>query len=77
MNVRVIAATHQNLEERVKKNQFRKFVSQNKCDTNKNPPLMERSEDIPCLAEFSTKFGKKLGFERKFSHWSPLSYERV
>ena len=32
----------------------------------KIPPLRERSEDIPCLAEFFlTKFGKKLGFERK------------
>ena len=67
VNVRVIAATHQNLEERVRKNQFREDLFHRiNVIRIKIPPLRERSEDIPCLAEFFlTKFSKKLGFERK------------
>ena len=67
VNVRVIAATHQNLEDRVKKNQFREDLFHRiNVIRIKIPPLRERSEDIPCLAEFFlTKFSKKLGFERK------------
>ena len=67
VNVRVIAATHQNLEERVKKNQFREDLFHRiNVIRIKIPPLRERSEDIPCLAEFFlNKFSKKLGFERK------------
>jgi len=67
VNVRVIAATHQNLEDRVKQNQFREDLFHRiNVIRIKIPPLRERSEDIPCLAEFFlTKFSKKLGFERK------------
>ncbi|GIR49618.1 MAG: hypothetical protein CM15mP58_17150 [Burkholderiaceae bacterium] len=67
VNVRVIAATHQNLEDRVKKNQFREDLFHRiNVIRIKIPPLRERSEDIPCLAEFFlNKFSKKLGFERK------------
>ena len=53
VNVRVIAATHQNLEDRVKKNQFREDLFHRiNVIRIKIPPLRERSEDIPCLAEF-------------------------
>ena len=67
VNVRVIAATHQNLEDRVKKNQFREDLFHRiNVIRIKIPPLRERSEDIPCLADFFlNKFSKKLGFERK------------
>ena len=67
VNVRVIAATHQNLEDRVKKNQFREDLFHRiNVIRIKIPPLRERSEDIPCLAEFFLdKFSKKLGFEKK------------
>ncbi len=66
VNVRVIAATHQNLEDRVKKNQFREDLFHRiNVIRIKIPPLRERSEDIPCLAEFFLdKFSKKLGFEK-------------
>ena len=67
VNVRVIAATHQNLEDRVKTNQFREDLFHRiNVIRIKIPPLRERSEDIPCLAEFFLdKFSKKLGFEKK------------
>jgi len=67
VNVRVIAATHQNLEDRVKTNQFREDLFHRiNVIRIKIPPLRERVEDIPCLAEFFLdKFSKKLGFEKK------------
>ena len=67
MNVRVIAATHQNLEDRVKTNQFREDLFHRiNVIRIKIPPLRERIEDLPCLAEFFLdKFSKKLGFEKK------------
>ncbi len=67
VNVRVIAATHQNLEDRVKTNQFREDLFHRiNVIRIKIPPLRERIEDLPCLAEFFLdKFSKKLGFEKK------------
>ncbi len=67
VNVRVIAATHQNLEERVAKNQFREDLFHRiNVIRIKIPPLRERSEDIEYLAEFFLdRFSKKLGFEKK------------
>jgi two-component system NtrC family response regulator len=66
VNVRVLAATNRNLEEEVKKGNFREdlFYRLNvvKIDI---PPLRERQEDIPFIAysflqEFNQKFNKSI-----------------
>ena len=62
-DVRIIAATNRNLEEDVRKNQFRKDLwyrlSVFKISV---PPLRERKEDIGLLANFMIKhFERKLG----------------
>lgn len=52
VNVRIIAATHQNLEERVRKHEFREdlFHRLNVIRVFL-PPLKDRKEDIPLLAQ--------------------------
>lgn len=52
-NVRIIAASKENLKEKVKKNQFREdlFYRLNILSINL-PPLRERKEDIPVLISF-------------------------
>ncbi|HRH82035.1 MAG TPA: nitrogen regulation protein NR(I) [Thiobacillaceae bacterium] len=67
VNVRVIAATHQNLEERVRQGLFREdlFHRLNVIRV-KLPPLRERREDIPLLARhFLQKSAQELGVEVK------------
>ena len=66
VDVRIIAATHRNLEERVAKEAFREdlFYRLNVFPIQV-PPLRERVEDIPLLvwrfvAEFSKSFGKRI-----------------
>ena len=55
-NVRVIAATHQDLEVRVKQGVIRLRL----------PPLRERREDIPLLAKFFlAKSAREIGVEQK------------
>ncbi len=66
-NVRIIAATHQNLEERVKEGLFREdlFHRLNVIRV-RLPSLRERSEDIPILARhFLQKSAQELGVEAK------------
>jgi two-component system nitrogen regulation response regulator GlnG len=66
-NVRVIAATHQNLEKRVKDGAFREdlFHRLNVIRLHL-PPLRERPEDIALLArQFLQKSAKELGVEAK------------
>ncbi len=67
VDVRVIAATHQNLEARVKEQLFREdlFHRLNVIPINL-PRLADRREDIPALAEFFLqKAAKQLGVEKK------------
>ncbi|BAK75630.1 nitrogen metabolism transcriptional regulator, NtrC, Fis Family [Pseudogulbenkiania sp. NH8B] len=66
-NVRVIAATHQNLEERVKSGQFREDLFHRlNVIRLRLPPMRERSEDIPILTRyFLLRSAKNLGVEPK------------
>src|SRR5882724_1061353 len=66
-NVRVIAATHQNLEERVKLGHFREDLFHRlNVIRLRLPALRERREDVPALARFFLqKSAKELGVEAK------------
>ena len=66
-NVRVIAATHQNLEERVRQGVFREDLFHRlNVIRLRLPPLRERIEDVPALARFFLqKSAKELGVEPK------------
>jgi two-component system nitrogen regulation response regulator GlnG len=66
-NVRVIAATHQNLEQRVKEGSFREDLFHRlNVIRLRLPALRERGEDIPALARhFLTKSANELGVEAK------------
>jgi two-component system nitrogen regulation response regulator GlnG len=66
-NVRVIAATHQNLEERVRQGVFREDLFHRlNVIRLRLPALRERREDIPALARFFLqKSAKELGVEAK------------
>ncbi len=66
-NVRVIAATHQNLEDRVRQGVFREDLFHRlNVIRLRLPPLRERREDIPALAKFFLqKSAKELGVEAK------------
>ncbi len=66
-NVRVIAATHQNLEERVRQGLFREDLFHRlNVIRLRLPPLRERSVDIPLLARhFLQASARELGGEPK------------
>ncbi len=66
-DVRVIAATHQNLEERVRQGTFREDLYHRlNVIRLRLPPLRERREDIPLLARhFLAKSARELGVEPK------------
>lgn len=66
-NVRVIAATHQDLEVRVKQGLFREDLFHRlNVIRLRLPPLRERCEDIPLLAKhFLAKSARELGVEAK------------
>ena len=66
-NVRIIAATHQNLDERVKQKLFREDLFHRlNVIRLRLPPLRERREDIPLLATyFLQKSARELGVEQK------------
>lgn len=66
-NVRVIAATHQNLEQRVREGLFREDLYHRlNVIRLRLPSLRERSEDIPILARFFlVQSAKQLGVEAK------------
>jgi len=81
-NVRVIAATHQNLEERVRDSSFREDLYHRlNVIRLRLPSLHERPEDIPLLARhFLAASGKQLGVEPKrfsddaLAHLSRLAF---
>jgi two-component system nitrogen regulation response regulator GlnG len=66
-NVRIIAATHQNLDERVRQGLFREDLFHRlNVIRLRLPPLRERREDIPLLAKyFLQKSARELGVEQK------------
>jgi two-component system nitrogen regulation response regulator GlnG len=66
-NVRIITATHQNLEERVKQGLFREDLFHRlNVIRLRLPPLRERSEDIPLLAKyFLQKSARELSVDQK------------
>ncbi|MBB5392078.1 MULTISPECIES: nitrogen regulation protein NR(I) [unclassified Herbaspirillum] len=66
-NVRVIAATHQNLEQRVREGLFREDLYHRlNVIRLRLPSLRERSEDIPILARhFLSQSARQLGVEAK------------
>ena len=75
-NVRIIAATHQNLEERVRQGLFREDLFHRlNVIRLRLPPLRERREDIPILARhFLQKSAQELGVERKRVSEAALKY---
>src|SRR4029078_8289150 len=66
-NVRVIAATHQNLDERVRQGSFREDLYHRlNVIRLRLPSLRERAQDIPLLAShFLASSAKQLGVETK------------
>jgi len=75
-NVRIIAATHQNLNERVKQGLFREDLFHRlNVIRLRLPPLRERREDIPLLAKyFLQKSAKELGGEQKVLSEAALTF---
>jgi two-component system nitrogen regulation response regulator GlnG len=76
-NVRIIAATHQNLDERVKLGLFREdLLHRLNVVRLRLPPLRERSEDIPVLMRhFLQQSAQTLGSEAK--SLTPAALERI
>jgi two-component system nitrogen regulation response regulator GlnG len=75
-NVRVIAATHQDLEARVKQGLFREDLFHRlNVIRLRLPPLRERPEDIALLARhFLAKSARELGVEAKRLSEAALKY---
>ena len=75
-NVRIIAATHQELETRVSQGLFREDLFHRlNVIRLRLPPLRERREDIPLLARhFLAKSARELGVETKRLSEAALKY---
>ncbi|APR03410.1 nitrogen regulation protein NR(I) [Thauera chlorobenzoica] len=75
-NVRVIAATHQDLEERVHRGLFREDLFHRlNVIRLRLPPLRERHEDIPLLVRhFLQRSAQDLGVERKRISAAAIEY---
>jgi two-component system nitrogen regulation response regulator GlnG len=76
VNVRVIAATHQNLEQRVREGSFREDLFHRlNVIRLRLPSLRERSEDVPLLARhFLAASARQLGVEPKRLAEDALAY---
>lgn len=76
VNVRIIAATHQDLEERVKLGLFREDLFHRlNVIRLRLPPLRERREDIPLLIKhFLQQSAQELGVEAKQPSAAALRY---
>ncbi len=76
-NVRVIAATHQDLEQRVRDGVFREDLFHRlNVIRLRLPPLRERREDIPALTlHFLARSARQLGVDAK--RISPAALERL
>ena len=76
VNVRVIAATHQNLEQRVREGTFREDLFHRlNVIRLRLPNLRERAEDIPLLARhFLAASAKQLGVEPKRFSEEAIAY---
>jgi len=76
VNVRIIAATNQNLEELAERNLFRSDLYYRlKVMTIELPSLAERKEDIPLLAmAFLKKFNEKFNKQIKSIHPAVLNF---
>ena len=68
VDVRIIAATHQNLEEKVRKGEFREDLYHRLNVVRIHvPPLRQRGEDIPALVEhFLKQAARDTGLDRKW-----------
>lgn len=66
-DVRIVAASHQNLEQLVKEGKFREDLFYRICQIKLDlPPLRDRKEDIPLLSEkFIEIYRKQHGIEQK------------
>ena len=75
-SVRVIAATHQDLEARVREGQFREDLYHRlNVIRLRLPSVRERCEDIPLLAKyFLTKSAREIGVEAKRLSDAAMSY---
>jgi Nif-specific regulatory protein len=77
VNVRLIGATNKNLEESVKKGEFREdlFYRLNVIPVF-IPPLRDRKEDIPLLVErFTERIAKRLRIKKK--KFSEVAMEKI
>ena len=76
VDVRIIAATHQNLETRVRDGMFREDLFHRlNVIRIQLPALRERSEDIPALLNhFLTRVGQELSVDPKTLHTDVIRY---